>query len=90
MFMSLGRKRWRLVSKDQIALLHPQYLCDLNPVFPEDLNVVKPNVTIYETELEAGDLIFVPAGWPHQALDGFGGAQMIPLVSKTIRRSSFG
>lgn len=66
MFMSLGRKRWRLVSKDQIALLHPQYLCDLNPVFPEDLNVVKPNVTIYETELEAGDLIFVPAGWPHQ------------------------
>ena len=66
MFMSLGRKRWRLVSRDQIALLHPQYLCDLNPVFPEDLNVVKPNVTIYETELEAGDLIFVPAGWPHQ------------------------
>lgn len=56
----------RFVSK------HPQlcrYLCDLNPIFPADLNATDlcRSVTIHETVLEPGDLIFVPAGWPHQA-----------------------
>lgn len=73
MFMCFGRKRWRLVSRDDLSLLHPRYLCDLNPVFPADLNAFqdgqsgKPRqLTIHEINLEADDLIFVPAGWPHQ------------------------
>lgn len=81
MSMCRGQKRWRLVSKDEISLLHPLYLTDLNPVFPADLNSIQNaatknftetkfighrSVTIHETVLEADDLIFVPAGWPHQ------------------------
>ncbi|CAK9090676.1 unnamed protein product, partial [Durusdinium trenchii] len=32
-----GRKRWRLVNRDEMSLLRPLYLADLNPVFPMDL-----------------------------------------------------
>ncbi|CAJ1376980.1 unnamed protein product [Effrenium voratum] len=70
MAMCHGRKRWRLVSRDDISLLHPMYLADLNPVFPADLNALEETspgrVKVHEVVLEPGDLIFVPAGWPHQ------------------------
>ncbi|CAK9090678.1 2-oxoglutarate and iron-dependent oxygenase JMJD4 (JmjC domain-containing protein 4) (Jumonji domain-containing protein 4) (Lysyl-hydroxylase JMJD4), partial [Durusdinium trenchii] len=62
-----GRKRWRLVNRDEMSLLRPLYLADLNPVFPMDLEDGQARgVKVYETILEADDLIFVPAGWPHQ------------------------
>eukprot|EP00930_Biecheleria_cincta_P090347 TRINITY_DN7970_c0_g2_i1.p1 TRINITY_DN7970_c0_g2~~TRINITY_DN7970_c0_g2_i1.p1 ORF type:complete len:491 (-),score=100.93 TRINITY_DN7970_c0_g2_i1:17-1489(-) len=41
MAMCHGRKRWRLVPKDDLCLLHPMYLTDLNPAFPVDLDEVE-------------------------------------------------
>lgn len=38
MAMCHGRKRWRLVPREDLALLYPRYLNDLNPVFPFDLD----------------------------------------------------
>ena len=77
MMLCHGAKRWRLVDRDDVSLLHPMYLTDLNPVFPADLNAVESldselapytafEGAIYEVLLQPGDLIFVPAGWPHQ------------------------
>lgn len=67
MALCSGRKRWRLVNRDEMSLLRPLYLADLNPVFPMDLEDGQARgVKVYETILEADDLIFVPAGWPHQ------------------------
>lgn len=75
-----GRKRWRLVPRDQLPLLYPRYLTDLNPTFPFDLDALgeellsRPHgpfrglgqVAVHEIILEPGDIIFVPRGWPHQ------------------------
>ena len=85
MMLCHGKKRWRLVSRDDVPFLHPLYLTDLNPVFPTDLNAleatasgnalgssgealaqVNAEMSVHEVLLEPGDLIFVPAGWPHQ------------------------
>ena len=93
MMLCHGTKRWRLVCRDDVSLLHPLYLTDLNPVFPADLNTLESlraelgvsgnvqdqesvdwaefrhdlhGLTVHEVLLQPGDLIFVPAGWPHQ------------------------
>ena len=71
MFMCFGRKRWRLVSRDDLSLLHPRYLCDLNPVFPADLNAFQDGqtgtprqLTIHEINLEADDWFLYLLGGP--------------------------
>lgn len=74
-----GRKRWRLVPREDLPLLYPQYLADLNPAFPLDLDEARGEaeraggafpaarlLTVYEVILQPGDIIFVPRGWPHQ------------------------
>ncbi|CAE7437319.1 ERD4 [Symbiodinium sp. CCMP2592] len=70
MMLCHGQKRWRLVSAEDLCLLRPLYLTDLNPVFPKDLNAVDADATsqlsVAEVLLEPSDLLFVPAGWPHQ------------------------
>lgn len=79
MAMCSGRKRWRLMPREDLPLLSPVYLTDLNAAFPFDLNDVEaaqvgafqfPDelrlVRLQEGILEPGDLIFVPRGWPHQ------------------------
>ncbi|CAE7802664.1 Jmjd6, partial [Symbiodinium necroappetens] len=75
MMLCHGQKRWRLVSAEDLCLLRPLYLTDLNPVFPRDLDALKEEapeeapeavLAVSEVLLEPGDLLFVPAGWPHQ------------------------
>lgn len=46
-----GRKRWRLVSRDDMPLLSPRYLGDLNPCFPVGLDATTP----YSGAAAAGD-----------------------------------
>ena len=74
MMLCHGQKRWRLVSAEDLCLLRPLYLTDLNPVFPKDLDAFEAEeeedsafVSVSEVLLEPGDFLFVPAGWPHQA-----------------------
>ncbi|CAE7558542.1 DISP3, partial [Symbiodinium sp. CCMP2456] len=75
MMLCHGQKRWRLVSAEDLCLLRPLYLTDLNPVFPKDLDAFEAEeeeeedyafVSVSEVLLEPGDFLFVPAGWPHQ------------------------
>jgi len=70
MLMLSGHKHWRFVDREEAPLLYPNY--DSDNFFAD---IYKPNyekfpllrfATVYETILEAGDLLFVPAGTPHQ------------------------
>eukprot|EP00927_Polykrikos_kofoidii_P065169 TRINITY_DN60958_c0_g1_i1.p1 TRINITY_DN60958_c0_g1~~TRINITY_DN60958_c0_g1_i1.p1 ORF type:complete len:499 (-),score=68.13 TRINITY_DN60958_c0_g1_i1:30-1526(-) len=80
-WMALGHgcKRWRLLPRDDLAMLYPRYLVDLNPSFPLDLDGAAAEaqqtdsdfpalkqLSVHEVILEPGDVIFVPHGWPHQ------------------------
>ncbi|CAK0888322.1 unnamed protein product [Prorocentrum cordatum] len=56
-----GRKRWRLVPPEDLALLRPTYLADLNPAFPADLDDEAPaelarggQLSVLEHVLEPG------------------------------------
>ncbi|CAM9505435.1 unnamed protein product, partial [Laminaria digitata] len=69
-----GKKRWLLYPKEQAPLLHPVWPegCH-DPVFEADMEtpdaVRTPAALLargYESILEAGDLLFVPAGCPHR------------------------
>eukprot|EP00929_Paragymnodinium_shiwhaense_P059665 TRINITY_DN29870_c0_g2_i1.p1 TRINITY_DN29870_c0_g2~~TRINITY_DN29870_c0_g2_i1.p1 ORF type:complete len:511 (-),score=98.90 TRINITY_DN29870_c0_g2_i1:214-1746(-) len=79
MGMCHGRKRWRVIPPADLPLLYPSYLADLNPLFPFDLDECAKRslqapeehpalaqVTVQEVVLEPGDVIFIPAGAPHQ------------------------
>jgi len=75
MALCRGRKRWRLVPREDLALLYPKYLVDLNPSFPFELDAIGEgsashqalrHVRVGEVILEPGDLIFIPRGWAHQ------------------------
>mmetsp|Transcript_8037 Transcript_8037/g.29221 ORF Transcript_8037/g.29221 Transcript_8037/m.29221 type:complete len:245 (-) Transcript_8037:55-789(-) len=74
-----GHKRWRVVPRDDLALLYPRYLCDLNPCFPTGLDEAERAAVaaynempalglaaVHEVILGPGDIVFVPAGAPHK------------------------
>lgn len=73
MAMLQGKKKWTLFSPDQKGLLYPRYEESLDPVFEVDIE--RPNFTQFpylaltkpqQCILEPGDILFVPAGWPHR------------------------
>jgi len=74
MAMCYGRKRWRVVHRDDLSLFYPRYLGDFNPTFPAGLDDMVDEesrpaarlANVYEVILEPGDLIYVPAGSPHK------------------------
>ncbi len=69
-----GKKRYQLVSRDELAFLHPKYLDELSSPWiadgPEsgamEAASAKYGVPIHEVDVESGDVIFVPAGWAHR------------------------
>ena len=81
MCLLFGRKRWRLYAPEQIPLLydmtsrrffHRRY--DDPARFP-----LLDMADYWEAEIEAGDLMYFPAGWPHEVVTleesfGVGGA----------------
>jgi len=65
MAMMAGRKRWTFFKRGRMALLRPQYVDSLDPVFGVDLDVAKKELRHAEVTLEAGELLFVPRDCPH-------------------------
>ena len=69
-----GRKRWRLVGPADTPELCPHSILELNPRFLRSLDELARDsigqyprsVPVFEGELNAGELIFVPAGWAHE------------------------
>ena len=81
MYLIFGRKRWRLYAPEQIPLLYDMTLRQFYHRRLHDLGHF-PLVELadyWEGEIEAGDLLYFPAGWPHEVVTfepsfGFGGA----------------
>ena len=70
MYLFKGRKKWTFFPKDITNSLRPKYYESLDPVFELDLNNGSiPEATknqACEVILDAGELLFVPYGSPHQ------------------------
>jgi len=81
LYLAGGRKRWTLYAPSQVPLLYDvalrQFL-DARAWDRERLPLA-PLAEAYEATQEAGELIYFPAGWPHQVATegaswGFGGS----------------
>jgi len=71
MAMISGRKRWGIVTPDHVPFLYPNpntATFDIGDIFDVDLAryPLASKAKIWETIIEAGDLIFVPGGSAHQ------------------------
>ncbi|KAG5189154.1 hypothetical protein JKP88DRAFT_218036 [Tribonema minus] len=74
MALLAGRKRWTLFPRDQLALLYPVWREGTHdPSFEVDLKLpdyrkhpAAAALTGWQCAMEAGDLLFVPSGCPHE------------------------
>jgi hypothetical protein len=64
MLLVEGKKKWTFFSEADLPLLRPTYPFSFDPVFPKDVLTTTP-ARAFEVELQAGEMIFVPAGSPH-------------------------
>jgi hypothetical protein len=81
LYLAGGRKRWTLYAPSQVPLLYDvamRRFLDARAWDRERLPLA-PLAEAYEATQEAGELIYFPAGWPHQVATegaswGFGGS----------------
>lgn len=59
-----GVKRWRFYDAEDVLWLQPDYMWSWEPLFDEEVCAAS-GVAAHEVDLQAGDLLFVPAGSPH-------------------------
>lgn len=64
MLLVEGRKHWTFFSEKDMPALRPSYPFSFDPVFPPDI-LTTTSAQPMETELLAGELLFVPANSPH-------------------------
>lgn len=65
MALFAGVKRWTFYAAEDTTLLRPDYTVGLDPVFPSDAEEESTAVPRHVVDLQAGDVLFVPAGCAH-------------------------
>lgn len=69
MYLVQGRKRWKMFPREEIPFLEPNYFWSGSGATFDRNSGYQNGTHAYVTDLEPGEFIIIPYGFPHQVLN---------------------